>query len=171
MIDTKKTELKRLIIYLVLSFGLFWTFFGVCILTGNKKLIINSTIGTIGMFSPFIASLITRGVTKEGFAFGGKDSLMLGISFKNKKWFYFVLAIILPVVLIELSNVLKLMILPDLKLTSSMQRNVGITGKRIIYNPTLRILQGIAFSVVALGEECGWRGYMIPKLAMITSNV
>ena len=34
--------------------------------------------------------------------------------------------------------------------------------------PIVRILQGILFSVVALGEEGGWRGYMIPKLAKFT---
>ena len=89
MTADKKVEIKRLLIYLVLSFGLTWIIFFAYILNGGKWDNSNSYMEQIvglGMLMPFIAHILTRMITKEGFAMTGKDSLMLGISFKDKKW-------------------------------------------------------------------------------------
>lgn len=53
---SKKTETKRLIIYLILSFGMAWTIFIIYILTGHKwdgsNANLESFVG-LGMLTPF----------------------------------------------------------------------------------------------------------------------
>lgn len=94
----KKTELKRLLIFLAFAFGISWAIFLAYSLTGHTWDSEDplSSIAGLGMLAPFAANLLTRWVTKEGFAMTGKASLMLGISFKNRKWCYFLLAVLLP---------------------------------------------------------------------------
>lgn len=87
----KRIEIKRLCVYLILSFGLTWIIFLSFSCTGFKwdgsMPYMESFIG-LGMLVPFAAHILTRLITKEGFLMTGKDFLMLGISFRDKKWRY-----------------------------------------------------------------------------------
>ena len=83
-----KLETKRLLIYLILSFGMAWAIFFVFILTGHTWVDADQSLlsfVSLGMLCPVIAHLLTRWITREGYAMTGEGSMLLGISFKNKK--------------------------------------------------------------------------------------
>ena len=80
-------DLKRLLIYLALSFGMTFLWFLIAIPRGETW----NSMGTelrsfvsLCMMFPAIAHVLTRWITKEGFKFSGENSMRLGISFKNK---------------------------------------------------------------------------------------
>lgn len=163
----KKLETKRLIIYLLLAFGIAWCIFIAFYLTGlrwdgtNRRL--EECLAGLGMLAPLIAHVLTRLITKEGFAMTGEGSMMLGISFRDKKWKYYLIAMLLPWLYTEISRVLLLIIKP--KLWDNEYYKVLEIDKRLIFiYPLIVIIQTTILSFAALGEEAGWRGYMMPKL-------
>ncbi len=106
-------EKKRLILYLILSFGLTFAWFALAMPKGERwedlSMEMQSFVA-LGMLFPVIAHVLTRGITKEGFAMTGKGSMMVGIDLKDRKWIYYLLAIFLPWIYVELSNVIALCI-------------------------------------------------------------
>lgn len=167
----RKSDTIRLLVYLVLAFGLAWIIFFIYILSGNIWAADGEISGmdqfvSLGMLCPALAMLFTRYVTREGFAVTGKDSMLLGINFKGKKWIYFVLALFLPWIYMELGNTLTLLISPN----AFDPHNPELLGladneRAVIYiQPMAAIVSGVAASFAALGEEAGWRGYMMPKM-------
>lgn len=163
MNELGKLERKRLIIFLILAFTLFWVFELVNVITKGNTFLKNIPFCYIGMWTPLIAVLITRAVTKEGWAIKGKDSLLLTFSFK-RKWKYLVLAVVVSLAYLELGKALLWAVYPNLMSTPSMRSAVGMTNERLVALLFKGIGVGILFSLVAIGEEVGWRGYMIPKL-------
>lgn len=161
----KKLELKRLLIYLAFSFGLSWLYFILFIANGFRFDVESNgyTIIGLGMLFPFIANVLTRWVTKEGFAMTGKDSLMLGISFKNKKWIYFLFAVLAPWIYNELVCIFRLIIVPK-AFDPDYYMEFGISKTLAVIYPLAVIVSTVILSFAALGEEGGWRGYMMPKL-------
>lgn len=162
----KKIEGKRLLIFLFLSFGLTWIIFAAAIMKGMKwdgsDYAMEQFVG-LGMLMPFGANLLTRMITKEGFPLTGKDSLMLGIRFSHKMWKYYLFALLIPWICIELGNVLTLLVCSkayDKELLQTAGLDKGIT---YVY-PLIAISSAAILSFAALGEEEGWRGYMMPKL-------
>ncbi|MCM1180942.1 MAG: CPBP family intramembrane metalloprotease [Clostridium sp.] len=165
----KKLETKRLLIYLAFAFGVTWIVFFAYILSGNKWSGEASGMDqfiSIAMLCPALAMLLTRYVTKEGFAVTGEDSMMLGIRFRDGKWIYFVMALLLPWIYLELGNGLVLLFSPgafDVDYPSLM----GLTEQEqvLIYiQPFLNMISAVLVSFGAFGEEAGWRGYMMPKM-------
>ena len=165
----RKLEIKRLIIYLLFAFGIAWCIFIAFYLTGHRWDGTNQRLETLvglGMLAPLIAHVLTRLITKEGFAMTGEGSMMLGISFRDKKWKYYLIAMLLPWLYIEISRVLPLIIKP--KLWDNEYYKVLEIDKRLIFiYPLIVIIQTTIISFAALGEEGGWRGYMMPKLPQL----
>lgn len=167
----RKTETKRLFLYLAFAFGFTWIAFFAYILSGNIWMADGTLSGMdqfvcLGMLFPALAALLTRYVTKEGFALTGRDSLLLGISFRDGKWVYFVLALILPWVYFELGYALMLLLSPK-AFDASYPTILEITEQErpIIYiQPLIMMISGTIGSFAAFGEEAGWRGYMMPKM-------
>ena len=154
-------EKKRLLIYLGLAFGMAWLVFFIFILTGHTWS--GSTpelmsLISLGMLAPAAAHIITRKITGEGFRLSGKDSMMLGIDLKGKKWLFFLVAVILPVIYATLGDVIIWLSCPEAFGITDVRPFVAITY------PLLAVVSGVVLSFAALGEELGWRGYMMPKL-------
>ncbi len=167
----RKSETKRLMLYLAFAFGFTWVIFFSYILSGNiwaadGEISAMDQFVSLGMLCPALAMLLTRYVTKEGFAVTGKDSMLLGICFKDRKWLYFVLAMFLPWLYIELGNVLTLIISPNaFDINKPELLELADNEKPIIFiQPIAAIVSGVIASFAALGEEAGWRGYMMPKM-------
>lgn len=158
---------KRLFLYLGLTFGLTWGVFLLWILSGGIYLDeegsltpMASLIGGIAMLCPTLGMLLTRRLTKEGFAFSGTDSMLLGINLKNKKWILYLMVMILPWIYFELGNGLRLLLSPEAFSTEVAEE----LGSLLFIQPFTSIVNGVFVSFAALGEELGWRGYMMPKL-------
>ncbi|MBP5262597.1 MAG: CPBP family intramembrane metalloprotease [Clostridiales bacterium] len=152
---------KRLLIYLGLSFGMAWLIFFIFIFTGHTWTGSTSemmSLVSLGMLTPAVAHVITRKITKEGFRLAGKDSMMLGIDLKGKKWVFFLLAMFLPVVYATLGDGILWMIRPD------AFGKADVSMFTVIMYPLLSVVSGTVLSFAAFGEEFGWRGYMMPKL-------
>ncbi len=167
----RKSDTKRLLVYLALAFGLTWIIFFIYIFSGNIWAANGEITGmdqfvSLGMLCPALAMLLTRYVTREGFAVTGKDSMLLGISFKDKKWGYFVIAMLLPWIYVELGNALTLLISPN-AFDSHKPELLGLTDNEraiVFIQPLAAIVSGVTVSFAAFGEEAGWRGYMMPKM-------
>lgn len=167
----EKSEKKRLFIYLALSFGLTWIIFFSYILSGNVwakdgKISAMDQFVSLGMLVPALAALLTRYVTKEGFKLTGEDSMLLGISFKDKKWKYFLLAMFLPWIYIELGSLMEIIFSPtafDFSYPKKFEISENEYGV-IFMQPLSAIISGSLASFAAFGEEAGWRGYMMPKM-------
>lgn len=155
----KKTEWKRIAIFVIISFALTWI----------PQIILNKTVGfdvwysdqrylIIGillMFPPAIANIITRKTTKESM----KNSF-LHLNLKGNIKFYLI-ALLLPVIIGALSGICFELFFgkPDF----------GAVFKN--YSPVFMIstiLNTLSLSAVmawyAFGEEFGWRAYLYPKL-------
>ena len=158
---------KRLFLYIGLTFGMTWSMFLLWILSGGIYLDeegsltpIASLIGGIAMLCPTIGMLLTRRLTKEGFAFSGTGSMLLGMNLKNRKWIFYLMVMILPWIYFELGNGLRLLLSPEAFSTEVAEE----LGSLLFIQPFASIVNGIFVSFAALGEELGWRGYMMPKL-------
>lgn len=102
----------------MLSIAFVWTFLDyilVLIANGIKfdgsKPYMEAFVG-LGMLMPLIANILTRGITKEGFAMTGRDSLMLGINLKNRRWKYYVFAMFVPWLYFEIMHILASILVP-----------------------------------------------------------
>ena len=152
---------KRLFIYLGLSFGMAWLIFFIFIFTGHTWTGSSPemlSLVSLGMLTPAIAHVMTRKITNEGFRLSGEKSMMLGIDLKGRKWVFFLLAVILPVVYATLGDAVIWLMCPE------SFGEAEVSSFVVIIYPLLAIVQGVVLSFAAFGEELGWRGYMMPKL-------
>ncbi len=131
-----------------------------------------------GLFSvlPIVATILTRVITKD------KSPWYLKPNFR-KSWKTYLFAAFLPGVAIFLSGLLYFLLFPqDLDLGAhNLIAQYGQYGAPETINFTVQtvILVGLAFIVLsplvfpvhifALGEEIGWRGYLVPILLKLTS--
>lgn len=171
MEKNKIIEIKRLFIYLALSFGLTWIIFFAAIFNGFKWDDSNQNMQQfigLGMLMPFAAHILTRILTKEDMTMTGKDSVMLGISFADKKWKYYLFAILVPWLYFELSHAIMLMLVPG-SFSTNILKEAGLNNAIAFANPFIVIVSCTLVSFAALGEEGGWRGYMMPKLMKLMS--
>lgn len=92
---------KRVWIYLGITFLITWVPMFLFIAYGGncydeKYTRLYHLVTFYAMLCPATAVLLTRKFTKEGFALAGKDSLMLGMIFRDKKWIWYVAAFAIP---------------------------------------------------------------------------
>ena len=171
----KLAEKKRLIIFIVLTIILAWIVFllvPICGLTyGSGAAVV---ILAVAMFMPALSNLLTRLITKEGF---GNMYLRPHLKGHVKEYLLLYFG---PTVLLVLSGALYFLIFPgsfDPELTT-LKGMVASSGKQGLAVSTLLIVQTLIFVVIGpivniiptMGEELGWRGYLLPKLRIFLSD-
>ena len=155
----KKENANRLGIYLLIV-SLFVLLFFVC-----RKLMIESNTAffiiyyCLFSFSPAIASLITRAVTKEGFRDMKLHLNLIG----NLKWY--LLAFVLPLIFFSVRILLPVIISGHIGWLSVFKLQNVLTSMFML--AALTAVQSIGL----LGEELGWRGYMNQKMEPLFGTV
>ena len=167
----KTLTIKRLVIYLAISFLLVWIpIIAYHVGGGTYDSPVMNLILAYSMLCPSIAVLITRKVTKEGLSVVGENSLQLGINLKNKKWIWFVLGFAAPVIYWDLGQLIFMAIFPETYNPAGFDA-MGIPRAALILLPLSGVTTGIVGSIGALGEEIGWRTYLYPKLEELMGPV
>lgn len=160
----RKLVVKRLVIYISLAFGLTWIptiLFGMHggeYYSGAMEFIL-----TFSMLCPTIAMLFTRFITKEAYGVNGRGFLQLGIELKKGKWKWYLFAVLIPMVYMDLGMGLMYLLFPEC-FNPEMLEVYGVSKRTLWMYPIVGITSTVMVSIGALGEELGWRGYMIPKL-------
>lgn len=147
----KKENIKRLGLYLLIAFAL-----SLLLIVFRKPMETSARVSFVIVqlfsFSPAIACLITRAVTKEGFG-----DMKLHFNFRgNFRWY--LLAFAVPLLCFSAS-----MLLPVI-MSGYGSRLSGFTANNVLSVIFILMGQSAVVSAGLLGEELGWRGYMNRKL-------
>lgn len=154
----KKENAKRIGIYLLTVFA-FMLIFVLCIKPMNASNTVFYIIFMIFSFSPAIASLITRAVTKEGF----RDmKLHLRLS-GNFKWY--LVAFALPLICFSAKFLLPVI------LSGHADWLGGFTARNVLSSVFTLAAMSAVMSIGLIGEELGWRGYMNRKMEPLLGTV
>lgn len=178
--ETKKQDLKRILVYLAITFGLTY---GYCFLIlyplvrgqtlSGVPAVATQLLVAACMFFPAIGVLLTRLITKEGF----KDSWLKPNIKKNIK--YYLLVWFGPGALTLLGAGLYFLLFkgsfdPNCGYMKLTLEAAGTPADAIPVPLNLLMLiqaiQGLLLSpimnfVTCFGEEWGWRGYLLPKMS------
>ncbi|MCI8410016.1 MAG: CPBP family intramembrane metalloprotease [Lachnospiraceae bacterium] len=172
-IRTEDITKKRIFIFLGIVFGILYIPWIVGILVPNFGSTVYAIISSpvVFMGTPALAVLITRKLTK--------DTISLNFStkiFKNKKALLF--SALIPSASIFLGTVLFFLIFPeDLDFqgryisatygTFGAPQNIELTiGSMLLMGLIVYVISAVAFPIwyIALGEDIGWQGYLLPLL-------
>lgn len=166
---------KRIILFVVLSIFIGWSIsllipiLGLVYGEGPSVVILAAM-----MFSPAISSLLTRLITKEGY-----QNMYLRPNFKGNGKKY-ILVFFGASIMLFLSCAIYFLIFPSMLDTNLTQLNemldlMGPKSLTAINMLVIAILQVILIGPIiniipTLGEELGWRGYLLPKLRELHSD-
>lgn len=122
------------------------------------------------MFAPALASLLTRALTKEGFA-----EMRLHFNFRGSLRYYLA-AWFGPSLFVTLGAVLYFALFPSQfdPQAAAFAAQVNMPAEQLRSLLYGQMLLGVAAGpllnlVPALGEELGWRGYLLPRLLKTTT--
>jgi membrane protease YdiL (CAAX protease family) len=176
-ISTEKTTTKkRIIIFILFTYVIAWIIFSLiplCGLTYGEG-IATTVILAAAMFAPALSSILTRLITKEGF-----KKMYLHPHFKGHIKDY-LLVFFCTTILLFLSGVVYFLIFPAMfdsnltvlkKLAVSSGMNESFAFTIFIISIVQVIVLGPIVNIIpTLGEELGWRGYLLPKLRELFSD-
>lgn len=154
----KKMTIKRMIIFIVLAYLLtgipIVIMYGCGVTTESPVFALASYL----MMGPAIASLLTRVITREGF-----HHMYLRVNWKgNGK--YYLLAVLFPVLLSIVTGIVETLIYGGFH---SNEIFAELSLPAYIAYVFYGIAMGATSFIIALGEELGWRGYLMPKLCEV----
>lgn len=178
--NIRKTETKRILIYIGITFLLTYGYcFGVIyplinrensVGSGSTQSILSILVAVV-MFFPAIGVLLTRLITKEGF-----KNAWIKPHFKGNIRTY-LLAYFGPGILTILGALVYFLVYPDNfdKSFGYLGQTLAETGVQVpqetlpivlISQTVTALLFGPIMNIVTcFGEEWGWRGYLLPKMA------
>ena len=173
--NQEKLTKRRLILFVLFSIVLGWAcFFLIPFLDLSYGEGLSIAILAGAMFTPTVSNLLTRLVTKEGL-----QKLYLRSNFKGNIKKY-VLIFFAPTLLVYLSGVFYFLIFPhqfdpELTVLKEIQAATGSAGIPVQSLLLITILQTLLLGPViniipTMGEELGWRGYLLPKLREFFSD-
>ncbi|MFB6354471.1 MAG: CPBP family intramembrane glutamic endopeptidase [Halobacteriales archaeon] len=170
-------ETRRLAVFLAVAFGLSWATAAVISLTGglgSDRMVLPrvplSLVLVAGpyMFAPAVANVVARLVTNEGF-----ERTLLRPRFRAR-WRVYAVAWLAPVALAVIGVALYFLARPGQfgGLDAAGAFVPVVDGTAALPTEAFVLLQVVQLLVVAplvnslftLGEEFGWRGYLLPKL-------
>lgn len=156
----KKMTVKRIIIYVVFAFLLTWIPIAVMYACGVTREHPAFALLSYGMFGPALSSILTRVITREGF-----QHMYLRVNWKGHGMYY-LLAILLPVIICILDGIVETMVYGGFY-SHEIFSEISLTAyiAYIFYG----VAMGATSFIIALGEELGWRGYLMPRLQKVMS--
>ncbi len=180
MVSTdKKLETKRILIYLIITFGITCLYSMTVIypLVKTEEMIVQPAVAqlliAVVMFFPAIGVFLTRLITKEGF-----QNTWLHPHIKGNVRIY-LLAYFGPGVLTFIGAILYFVIFPSHfdpecgYLLTTLEASGATEETLPVSLPVLMLIQSIQALVLGpimnfitcFGEEWGWRGYLLPKMS------
>ncbi len=170
-----------IILYIILAFGISWS-----IWIGLRAMGVAFTLRTsIGMFGPALAALLVRLIRREGFADAGLR--LVGRRRRRAGWMYLAAYLVPPlliaasIIVVLLTGVQHWAFSDNLHASSKAIANaLAQQGQKLPagYNADQLALLSIVVSsllaftlaiplnmIFTFGEEFGWRGYLLPRLA------
>ena len=175
MISEKSLTKKRVLIFTVLAIALGWMVFLIVPLSGMVYGVgLTATLViAAGMFTPTLANILTRLITREGFR-----DMSLRPNFKGHGKAYLALYF-WPTALIFLSGAVYYLIFPGvfdpsmpmLSQVAQSATNPVAPGTAALLTALMVVTVGPVVNIIpTLGEELGWRGYLMPKLRELFSD-
>ena len=162
---------RRIVIFLALAIGISWTAALVLYLTvGATDLIMAGSVANLIFIStPALANVATRLITREG-----RRHLWLWPKFR-RGWPFYLAAILLPFLAAVVGGTIFYLVLPDSfdPTLSKVREFYTAYSVAADTNPwmafVLITLQAsvnwlLANGLLSIGEEFGWRAYLLPKL-------
>lgn len=164
--SSKKAALKRLVIFLLLAFGLTWIpWIAFNIIFGYNEWFESGRYGILVLlagYGPALANVITRKLTKESW----RDS-KLHLNLKGNLKYYLIALTVMSVV----------GIISGLQITFTYGRwdwaeiSANAPFDMVLQTVISIFAMGPLFSFTVFGEEFGWRGYMNGKLEPLLGTV
>lgn len=184
--ETKKQDLKRILIYIVITFALTWAY---CLLIvypiangealSGVPALATQLVVAAAMFFPAIGVMLTRLFTKEGL----KAAWLKPNLRKNLK--YYLLAWFGPGILTFAGMGIYFLLFPDqldlsfgyftatLEAAGAPVETLPMSVGMLMLVQALQafFLAPIMNFVTCFGEEWGWRGYLLPKMKNLLPTV
>lgn len=161
--QTKRSN-SSILLFLIFSFVPVWA---ACFIMLFVQQPVSSTMTVIFaafMFMPAIASFLTRWIQHEGFR-----KMYLKPHFRGN-WGKYLLSVFVPPALVFGGAALYFLFFPSMFDTEfSVLVSAGVAKSQVVMVVVVQLVQGVLLApfinlIPCLGEELGWRGYLLPKL-------
>jgi CAAX protease family protein len=163
MMDTRLNT-KRILIFLAFAIGIPWATTLATVIKPELEIVLNWTFIT----APALANIATRLITREGWGRLWRPNFRRG-------WRFYLVAWLLPLLTVIPGSLIYYLLFPqsfDPNFTAARDQIVifrsaaaaGPWTAMLALIVEQMIVQGLVIGVLAIGEEFGWRAYLLQKL-------